>query len=159
MAQFNSPTRTIPVKRGEIFFSVEAMMPMSWRGMIVVPANVAQDIADMINACAEYRIGKGRSVRGRGRMIAQVIAGQQEIENYFDAGHAHTDRTAIVLQSPVAIPQQLHAELTSGHMSAEAVLRFAGGILANTLRIASVGLSTFHLGQCWNPIRMESTCK
>lgn len=104
-------------------FSVEAMMPMSWRGMIVVPASVAHYIADLINGCVEYRIGKGRSVRGRGRMIAQVIDGQQDIEKYLDAGHSQTDRTAIVLQSPVAIPGQLHAELTTGRMSAEAVLR------------------------------------
>ncbi len=113
-----SPTQT---RRN--LYSVEAMMPISWRGTMVVPSNVAQQIADRINACSEFRIGKGRSVRGRGRMVAQVINDGKEMEAYFQPLDTNLDRTAIVLQSPVAIPSHLHTELARGRMSAETVLR------------------------------------
>lgn len=98
-------------------YSVEAMMPMCWRGHVVVPNNVADQIVDTINSHREFRVGKGRSVRGRGRLVAG------RVEDPTSMFTCQPNRLALVVQSPVLIPRSLHQQINTGAKSAEDVLR------------------------------------
>lgn len=108
-------------RAGRNLYSVEAMMPMYWRGIVTLPSNLAESFVTSINQREEYRFGKGRSVRGRGRLIARIMpADATSLLNATPAdGGDNQDRTALILQSPVAVPRSLHSK----GMSADDVLR------------------------------------
>ena len=91
-------------KNGRNLFSVEAMQPLVWRGMITVPEDVAEKLVESINQQRRFAVGKSRSVRGLGVMMARKLPVGAPV---WDA----PDEPVIVLQSPALIPEDLAAQI------------------------------------------------
>ena len=103
---------------GRNLFSVEAIAPLIWRGQVAVPESIADLLVDDFDAHPHVSVGKARTVRGQGRMIARrVDTADAAILNGSDFG------TVLVLQSPVQIPSEMHGELSRHESSSEDILR------------------------------------
>ena len=89
--------------RGKTLYSVDSMAPLIWRGFLTVPRNLAEKLATSLNESPEVFIGKRKSVRGSGIMRAAVL---NRIEDLLPIDAA-AERTVLVLQSPVWIPEEL----------------------------------------------------
>lgn len=92
-------------------FTVDSIAPLVWRGCLAVPAEHADAIVATINQHPRVRFGKGRSVRGAGKLNARVIP----TSRLFETGGPH-EHDVLVVQSPILIPA------TPGKASADAVL-------------------------------------
>ena len=103
---------------GRNLYSVEAMAPLIWRGQVAVPENIADLLVAEFDAQPLVSVGKARTVRGQGRMIARrVDAADAAILNGSDSA------TVLVLQSPVQIPNEMHGKLSRHELSSEDILR------------------------------------
>ena len=94
---------------GRNLFTVEAMASMIWRGAISVPENVADALIESFDANPEVSIGKARTVRGLGRIVARRMPDGSS----FWGDSATDDPTVIVLQSPALIPDEMARELAT----------------------------------------------
>lgn len=80
-------------------FSVDAMAPIVWRGIVSLPASVADWIVGSINETRNFSVGKRKSVRGAGRLWARKA--RDEVDSHISNQHADD---VLVLQSPASIP-------------------------------------------------------
>lgn len=78
-------------------FTVDAMAPLVWRGLVVMPENAAKKLIDSLNADPLVAIGKSRTVRGLGRLTAKIVEGVPE------EWRTTTDFTVLVVQSPLLL--------------------------------------------------------
>jgi CRISPR/Cas system CSM-associated protein Csm3 (group 7 of RAMP superfamily) len=104
-----------PTRRN--LFSVEAMAPLIWRGMVSLPENVTQRLLKSIDAQLHFHIGKAKSVRGRGRLYGRKLPSESLL---FEG--ASSQPTVLILQSPTAIPEDVHRAMQKDCLSAEDVL-------------------------------------
>lgn len=58
---------------GRNLFTVEAMAPLCYRGLIALPASAAETLLESLSKDPTAFFGKGRGVRGRGRLTAEVV--------------------------------------------------------------------------------------
>jgi len=94
------------------------MAPMIWRGQVVIPENIADLLVSEFETQPHVAVGKARTIRGLGRMIARRVD-QREAALL---GGDEPGRV-LVLQSPVEIPKPLYADLVANRCSAEVILR------------------------------------
>jgi len=99
-----------PAEAEPNLFTVDAMAPMHYRGLLVVPANMATELIQIINESDSISIGKARSIRGTGRLKASFD--QQPVQ-----WQTTTPHTVLVVQSPLALPD------TPGKATAEEEFR------------------------------------
>lgn len=95
---------------GRNLFTVDAMAPLIWRGLIVLPADAAEALLHDLGDNPLVSVGKGRSVRGSGRLYATQVDGVPA------EWQTRTDHTVLVAQSPLLLPDR------SNGKSAEAEL-------------------------------------
>lgn len=130
---------------GQNLFSVEAMAPLLWRGLVSLPENIVNGFLESIDSQPDFRIGKAKSVRGLGRLYGRRLPSDNVL-----FGNDSQEHTVLILQSPVAIPEQLHREMQRANQSAEDVLQ----------RIAANWLSAHHLPSlasspnCWASVSL-----
>ncbi len=84
---------------GRNLFTVEAMAPIVWQGLLVVPNNVAEQILGLIESDPMFAFGKSRTVRGLGRLRATIDDTPAEWQT-------RTDKTVLVAQSPILLDSQ-----------------------------------------------------
>lgn len=111
-------SRTSTKANGRNLYSVEAMAPLIWRGQVAVPENLADLIVKDFEQQPYVHVGKARTVRGLGRIIARRVA-PADGQGLVAADYGKV----LVLQSPVEIPEGWYAELTEHRESAEEILR------------------------------------
>ncbi len=86
---------------GRNLFTVDAMAPLRWQGIVVLPENVADQLQKSLQANPVVAVGKSRTVRGTGRLTAVRVADERPIEWQNRTG---TDEpTVLVAQSPLLI--------------------------------------------------------
>jgi len=118
-------------------FTVDAMAPMIWQGLLVVPHDAAQILLDEWNRNPQVALGKSRSVRGSGCLQAHPVDGVPE------AWRTQTEKTVLVVQSPVLLPERPHPEQTAEQELAQLAGQWAqrNGLPHAGLRTwASVGI-------------------
>jgi hypothetical protein len=81
-----------------LLFTVEAMAPMVFRGILAVPEEFVGRILDLIKSEPECSFGRARAVRGGGTLRAAQITSTDALP----AGHSGT---TFVVQSPLSIPR------------------------------------------------------
>jgi len=80
-------------------FVVDAMSPMIWRGMVVMPKDAASALIADLDKNPNLALGKGRTVRGIGQLKARIV----DDGNTASVWETTTDRTVLIVQSPIAI--------------------------------------------------------
>lgn len=82
-------------------FTVEAVAPLTWSGLVALPAEAAAALEQSLADDPHVAFGKARSVRGSGRLELQVVSPAD-----LSAPPLADDMTGkvLVVQSPVAIP-------------------------------------------------------
>ena len=85
---------------GRNLFTVDAMAPLIWKGLVVVPEDVAAILVAELERDPRVAIGKSRTVRGLGDLRAAVIDGIP------DEWQIRTEHTVLVVQSPLLLPDQ-----------------------------------------------------
>jgi hypothetical protein len=108
---------------GRNLFTMNAMAPMVWQGLLSVPEEAAERILKRIAENPRVAVGKSRSVRGLGRLSARIETGIPR--EWRTVEHQRTDKdprapqvTLFIVQSPLRIP---HRSMES--VSAEKALR------------------------------------
>ena len=86
-------------------YSVEALAPTVFRGLLVVPADAAEILRQSLERDGTVFFGKSRSVRGSGSLVVTPITGPVPLE--FVSPDA--DFTVLVAQSPVILPEAADA--------------------------------------------------
>jgi hypothetical protein len=85
---------------GRNLFTVDAMAPMLWQGVVVMPADAALRLQDSLAADPIVAFGKSRSVRGIGTLRAtrcdDAVPEWQPLQQ--------SDHTVLVVQSPLLLP-------------------------------------------------------
>ncbi len=85
-------------------FVVESMAPMQFAGIVSMPETAADLLLDSLKKNSFVQLGKSRSVRGGGRLYAEVVSFDD-----LSLFKEHTNRCFIV-QSPVMVPLELTGE-------------------------------------------------
>jgi len=85
---------------GRNLFTVDAMAPLRWQGIVVLPENVAETLLKSLEAHPIVAVGKSRTVRGLGRLSAQRVQDDAPIEWQNRSEMSHT---VLVAQSPLLI--------------------------------------------------------
>lgn len=83
-------------------YTVEAMAPIVWRGVMALPEAAAEVLCKSLAADASCRFGKARTVRGGGTLAAKRCAASGDATT-LDALMAR-EQSVFVVQSPLAIP-------------------------------------------------------
>lgn len=83
---------------GRNLFSIDAMAPMVWQGLVVMPEDAASRLHQSLDRDPVMAFGKSRSVRGMGHLSATVLEGVPA------EWQTHTPHTVLVVQSPVLLP-------------------------------------------------------
>jgi len=102
-------------------FSVLALAPMIFTGLVSLPAEAADALARILETDDHVSIGKARSVRGGGRLILKSMSANGALD-LVDLPNGKTGRVFIV-QSPLVIPDawRVHrAEETFASLAEEA---------------------------------------
>ena len=94
-------------------FSVEAMAPLVYRGLIAVPESLVQPLLDAIRAQGTFSFGRARAVRGSGLLSAKTA----DVQRSF--GQSAARSPVFVVQSPIAIPTDLLSRGESALSGAE----------------------------------------
>lgn len=81
-------------------FTVEAMAPMVFRGLLSVPEEFAARILELLLSEPECAFGRARAVRGGGTLHADRLANTSPLPTSHSA-------TTFVVQSPLLIPREL----------------------------------------------------
>ncbi len=81
-------------------FTVDAMAPMLWRGLLVIPDAAADQLLSALRDNPVVSIGKSRSVRGMGTLVASMVEGTP------DQWQTYTEKTVLVVQSPLLLPDR-----------------------------------------------------
>lgn len=85
---------------GRNLFTVDAMAPLIWQGLIGLPQDAAEAVVEMLDKDPVVAIGKSRTVRGLGRLRATRLKGIPT-EWRTPPGQDHT---VLVVQSPILLP-------------------------------------------------------
>jgi CRISPR/Cas system CSM-associated protein Csm3 (group 7 of RAMP superfamily) len=96
---------TDEVQRGRNLFTVDAMVPMVWQGIMVIPYDAMDGVIRHFEESPLVAIGKSKTVRGLGEISLQVIDGIPE------EWKTHSDRTVWIAQSPFAVPVDIGVSL------------------------------------------------
>jgi CRISPR/Cas system CSM-associated protein Csm3 (group 7 of RAMP superfamily) len=83
-------------------YTVEAMAPIVWRGVMALPEAAAEVLCKSLEADAFCRFGKARTVRGGGKLTAKRCSASGDATT-LDALMAR-ERSVFVVQSPLMIP-------------------------------------------------------
>jgi hypothetical protein len=86
-------------ERKRNLFTVDAMAPMVWQGLVVAPEDAIQDIQRILGSLPQIAIGKSRTVRGLGTISIDSVLGVPE--EWKTPEHLPT---LFVVQSPIPIP-------------------------------------------------------
>lgn len=86
-------------------FTVEALAPMFYTGLLAVPAEAGQRLSQIVSAGGAVCFGKARSIRGSGRLVLESLAADEAPWTWHlqDSDRAAEGRVFIV-QSPLALP-------------------------------------------------------
>ncbi|WP_089937198.1 hypothetical protein [Candidatus Entotheonella palauensis] len=87
---------------GRNLFTVDAMAPMVWQGLVVLPQDAATELLESLRQDNVVAFGKSRSVRGTGVLHATEAEGIPP-EWQVPAG---AERTVLIAQSPLGLPDQ-----------------------------------------------------
>lgn len=136
----NDPT----VEDGRNLFTVDAMAPMLWQGLVVMPADAAERLQQSLAHDPLVAFGKSRSVRGFGNLRATPIEGIPP--EWHPPQNAH--RTVLIVQSPLLLP-----DMSGAPQRAEDALRQLAQNWANGHGLPSHAIDTWanvriHFG--WN---------
>ena len=85
-------------ENGRNLFTIDAMAPMVWQGLAVMPADAANHFVGSVEGDPLFVAGKKRSVAGAGTLSA-VILKDVPVE-----WQTYTDNTVLVAQSPLLLP-------------------------------------------------------
>ncbi len=83
-------------------YTVDAMAPMVWQGLLVLPKDAQAALMQSVEADPIVAFGKSRSVRGIGRLRAEIA---EETPPEWVAP-PDTTHTVLVVQSPLHLPRQ-----------------------------------------------------
>jgi len=83
------------LKRERNLFTVDAMAPLVWQGLVVVPEDAVSSVLEVFSMLPQVSIGKSRTVRGLGSLEIERIEGVPA------EWKTHTDKTVLVVQSPI----------------------------------------------------------
>lgn len=86
---------------GRNLFTVDAMAPLIWQGLVVLPQDAADVLLEMLRKNPLVALGKSRTVRGLGRLSATPWEGIPP-EWLTPPGQDHP---VLVVQSPIRLPQ------------------------------------------------------
>ncbi len=103
-------------------FTVEALAPMTFGGLIALPSQAAELLCQLMEKDPWLVVGKARSVRGGGRLQLLPI----QPEEVFAQWPLHSNRSnrVFVLQSPAMIPNDLDiAGMSADEILAELIER------------------------------------
>jgi CRISPR/Cas system CSM-associated protein Csm3 (group 7 of RAMP superfamily) len=92
---------------GRNLFTVDAMAPMVWQGLLVMPRDAAEMFRASLDRTPHVAFGKSRSVRGSGTLHATVIEGVP------DEWRTRTEQTVLVVQSPLLLGDRPEAGQTA----------------------------------------------
>ena len=84
-------------------YTVDSMAPMVWRGLVLLPKNLANELIESFKTVSECAFGARRSVQGMGEITAEIVDEPAEWKLSKEA-----QRTVFIVQSPVSIPYELH---------------------------------------------------
>lgn len=98
---------------GRNLFTVDAMAPIVWQGLLVMPREAAEIFLAGLETNRQVALGKSRTVRGSGQLHARIIKGVP------DAWRTHTEKTVLVVQSPLLLPSTRQTGQTSEDELAE----------------------------------------
>ena len=84
-------------------YTVDSMAPMVWRGLVLLPKNLANELIESFKTVSECAFGTRRSVQGMGEITAEIVDEPAEWKLSKEA-----QRTVFIVQSPVSIPYELH---------------------------------------------------
>ncbi len=104
---------------GRNLFTVDAMAPMIWQGLLVMPQDAAVTLQASLDRNPVVALGKSRSVRGSGQLYVQ------EIEGIPDEWQTRTENTVLIVQSPLLLPDQQPAGQTAEDELAQIVRQWA----------------------------------
>jgi CRISPR/Cas system CSM-associated protein Csm3 (group 7 of RAMP superfamily) len=94
---------------GRNLFVVDSMSPMIWRGMVVMPKDAASALLADLKANPVQAMGKGRTVRGIGHLKARIV-GDSDATSIWET---KTDRTVLIVQSPIEIRNRVPNEIAN----------------------------------------------
>jgi len=97
---------------GRNVYSIEAIAPLVWRGMLSCPAELAQIVTQALDG-AEVSFGKARSVRGMGRLTLRQVASPTEIAISQDGPAVLIAQAPLLLEDRPAPMQTVASELES----------------------------------------------
>lgn len=94
---------------GRNLFTMNAMAPLVWQGLVSVPAEAVPTILQTLSENPRVAVGKSRSVRGFGRLVAAVepaIPLEWQVVEHArpDDDEREPKVTLFVVQSPLRIP-------------------------------------------------------
>ncbi len=89
-------------------FTVEAMAPMVWRGLVALPAEAAQSFLDSLQKDKRVSFGKARTVRGGGVLSAAPL-GSSPLDSATPAGKCAG--RIFVAQSPLVLPEAWNVDV------------------------------------------------
>ncbi|MCM2371070.1 RAMP superfamily CRISPR-associated protein [Aporhodopirellula aestuarii] len=103
---------------GRNLFTVDAMAPMVFSGIVRLPATAAEKLIESLQKNNDVTFGKGRSVRGHGTLTADVLDSAMPFRSI------DGDAEIIVTQSPIQVDvQQIDGEPQSADAMLLATLR------------------------------------
>ncbi|MEO8495246.1 MAG: RAMP superfamily CRISPR-associated protein [Planctomycetota bacterium] len=88
---------------GRNLFTVDAMAPLRWQGIVVLPENVAKDLQKSLESNPMVAVGKSRTVRGLGRLSVSRVENDAPVEWQHPSKLEHT---VLVAQSPLLIESE-----------------------------------------------------
>jgi CRISPR/Cas system CSM-associated protein Csm3 (group 7 of RAMP superfamily) len=83
---------------GRNLYSIEAMAPLTWCGLLSLPEGAAQLLIDSLEQNPMISVGKGRSVRGMGTLTAHLLPANNP---FWELKHP-----VLIAQSPLLLPDQ-----------------------------------------------------
>jgi hypothetical protein len=85
-------------------FTVEALAPMVYSGMVAMPAEAGEALREMLEQGASVCFGKARSVRGSGRLHMQPLGDEAPWRWRMGSAHRSAEGRVFIVQSPLALP-------------------------------------------------------
>lgn len=85
---------------GRNLYTVDAMAPLIWQGLVAMPENAAQQLIASLKDDPDATFGKGRSVRGLGELSASIMDG---VPREWQRNHNTLSKTVLVVQSPLLL--------------------------------------------------------
>jgi hypothetical protein len=86
------------LERERNVFTVDAMAPLVWMGIVVIPEDAVAPLQDVFSRVSRVSIGKSRTVRGLGSL--EILPLVSEVPEQWKT---HGDQTVWIVQSPIPI--------------------------------------------------------